>query len=299
MTQLILRYSVLFVAVLTSSSPALRARAQAPASDRHAIEDDVLAQERRVGRTLSPKEEHRYRLALKRGECATVAVEQRGIDLVVHLLGLHGEPIADFQDEIRPRGEEHVDVVADEEGAYTLAITPVAGTVSSGAYSILLTNRHSATPDDHSMQEARRLRTSALHLLELNKLEDARAMLERALAITERVKGPEDLQVAAVASQLATVYLGVPDDVKVMAFAERALRIMDRVLGADQPEPALVRARLALAYQHTGQRSRAELLVRQALGVIERTLGEQHLWAVRCLVTLGTLRSDAGDLDEA
>ena len=100
-------------------------------------------------------------------------------------------------------------------------------------------------------------------------------------------------------AQLATVYLGVPDDVKVMTFAERALRIMDRVLGADQPEPALVRARLALAYQHVGQRSRAELLVRQALAVIERTLGEQHLWTVRCLVTLGTLRTDAGDLDEA
>ena len=90
------------------------------------------------------------------------------------------------------------------------------------------------------------------------------------------MRGREDAQVAAVAAQLAALYLLVPDNTKAEEFSRRALAIMDKTVGADQPLPRLVRARLALVYQRTGQRSKAEPLLRAALSVIETALGPEH-----------------------
>ena len=52
-------------------------------------------------------------------------------------------------------------------------------------------------------------------------------------------------------------------------------------------------------YEHTGQGPKAESLLRQAMEVLEKTLGSQHTTYVGCLITLGNLRNDAGDLDES
>ena len=88
-----------------------------------------------------------------------------------------------------------------------------------------------ATDNDRSMLEARQLRTSALRLQDQGRFVDARAMLERALAITERVHGREDGQVAAVAAQLAALYLLVPDNAKAEDASRHALAIMDKTIG--------------------------------------------------------------------
>ncbi|HEX2456982.1 MAG TPA: CHAT domain-containing tetratricopeptide repeat protein [Vicinamibacterales bacterium] len=297
MKQQILQWSIFAVLLLTVFGGDLPARDQTPPL---AVLDFKVADlDYAVERKLSPREEHHYRLTLKKGECASVIVEQRGIDVVVHVRAADGQLIADFQDDVKPRGSERVNVVADADGEYTLAITPAKGVIASGPYRLELLDRRQATDDDRSMQEARHLRTSAGKLQDQSQFDAARALLERALAITEEARGPEDAQVAAVCAQLAALYLLVPDNTRAEAYSLRALAIMDKTVGSDQPAPALVRARLALAYQRMGQRSKAEPLLRQALDVIERTLGSEHPWVVRCLVTLGTLRNEADDLDEA
>ena len=299
MTQQIFRATLLCATLLTVAGRVTCAQPRSPVLGRTAPDAVVLEPEQPLERSLGPRDEHLYRITLKKGAGASAIVEQRGIDVIVRLRGSRGQSIADFQDDVRPRGIERVDIVADEDGDYTLAITPATGTIASGWYSVRLSEPRVATDNDRSMLEARQLRTSALRLQDQGRFVDARAMLERALAITERVHGREDGQVAAVAAQLAALYLLVPDNAKAEEYSRHALAIMDKTIGADQPAPALVRARLALVYQRTGQRSKAEPLLRAALTVIENTLGPEHPWVVRCLVTLGTLRDEAGDLNEA
>src|SRR5262249_18846385 len=167
MNRTIILYCIVCVLFLTVSGRALPAREQAaPGTAVVAQETAVLDVEHEIERTLAAKEEHIYRVSLKKGELARVVIEQRGIDVVVHLRAHHGEPIADFQDDVRPHGWEQVDVVADEDGDYALAITPAAGIMASGSYGIRLTERRTATDGERSMLDVRRLRTSAIQLQE-------------------------------------------------------------------------------------------------------------------------------------
>jgi CHAT domain-containing protein len=251
-----------------------------------------------VERELAPKGEHRYRLAMTAGECVSVSVEQRGVDVVVQTRDADDRVIADFQDVVRDQGTEQVDLVADAGGTYTFAITVAPGTVPSGSYVIRFITRRLATDADRTMQEARRARTAALRLQDQSRLSEARSQFERALSLTEGVRGPQDVQVADVIAQLANLYLEVPDTAKAGALFERAIAIMDATRGSEHPATAFARARLASVYELTDQRPKAEAVMRQALEVLERTVGPEHPWTVRALGTLAALRGDAGDFDQ-
>ena len=251
-----------------------------------------------VERQLTRGEEHRYRLALTTGEYAAVVVEQRGIDVIAQVRGADGSAIASFDDNPGSRGQEQVGVVADTDGTYSLAIAAAPGIVASGSYSIRVVTRRVATGADRSMQESRRLRTTAARLEAEGRFDEARLSLERALTITEAVRGPDDLQAGAVAAELAGVYRRLADGGSSESLYQRAIAIMDRTLGAEDPTTARTRSQLAALYQREGKRREAEPLLRQALDVIEKTLGTEHPWFVSCLATQGNLLDGAGDLDE-
>jgi CHAT domain-containing protein/Tfp pilus assembly protein PilF len=257
----------------------------------------ALDDDRMLVRRLGRADEHRYTLALTAGEHAGLLVDQRGIDVIVQTLG-PDDAIAEFEDEIRTEGQEHVDVVADTDGIYTITIRPAPGTTTSGSYAIAIATRDRASASDRAVQEARRLRTTAARLDTQGRFDDARLALERALKIVETSAERDDAQIAAVVAQLAGVYQRLPDRVKSEALYERAIGIMDRTLGADHPTTALTRAQLAELYEHGGERRKAETLLRQALDVVERTVGVENPWYVSCLATLGNMRDSAGDLAE-
>ncbi|MEP7306513.1 MAG: CHAT domain-containing tetratricopeptide repeat protein [Acidobacteriota bacterium] len=256
----------------------------------------VLDVDQTLARRLARAEEHRYDVALTAGERIHVVVEQRGIDLVVQTIGVDGVAIAEFQDEIRSRGQEHVDVVADKDGVFTIAVRAAAGTTAPGSYVIRIAERRAATDSDRARQESRRLRTTAARFETKGRFDEARLALEQALTTTESLPEQDDTQVAAVVFQLAGVYRRLPDRVKAASLYERAIAIMDRTLSAEHPTTALARSQLAELYGHEGERRKAEVLLRQALDVVERTLGAENPWYVSCLVRLGDLRESAGDL---
>ncbi len=270
----------------------------ASSSSAAAVDETRLDDGRTIERPLARGDTHLYRIALKRGEYLRVTVAQRGIDLVVRTRDANGRTIAEFEDEIRKEGDELVDLVAEARGAYTIAIEAATGTVAPGSYAIRIATRRAATEADRSMQDARRLRTSAAQLEMEGRFGDARVSLERALAITERVRGPDDVQVGEVAAQLAGVYRWLSAGPKSKADYDRAIAIFERTLGAGHPVTAVARSQLALLYQRQGERRLAETLLRDALETIERTLGPNHPAFVSCLATLGDIRESAADYDE-
>jgi CHAT domain-containing protein/Tfp pilus assembly protein PilF len=252
-----------------------------------------------IQRRLSQHEEHRYRLPLIAGECVRVIVEQKGIDVVVQVQDADDNAIDEFQEEIRRHGEEAVDVVAGEAGMYTLTIRPADGGAGPGVYTIRLDSRRAATTGDRAMQESRSLRAAAVRREHAGGFDVARSLFERALSLSEAVRGPDDAFVAIVTFDLAGNALEMHDDARARSLYESAITTFDRLWGADHPYPAMARSRLALLQQRAGQGRQAEQLLRQALATIERSLGPEHPWFVRCLVTLANFRDDAGDTQEA
>jgi CHAT domain-containing protein len=239
-------------------------------------------------------EEHLYRLTLAAAECATVVVAQRGIDVVVRARRVGGTDVVEFQEEIRRNGEERVDIVADEAGTYTLAIASSRG-VYSGTYTIRVAARRPATDSDRSLYEARRLRTAAQHLTRAARHEEARHLLERALAISESGGGPNDALVGIVLYDLAGSAIAARDDASAEPLCRRALAIFEQSWGAGHPYSAMAQSRLAQLLQHAGRGPQAEALLRPAIQLIEETLGPEHSWLASCLATQAALRYDAGD----
>ena len=264
----------------------------------HGQELTTLAADHVVDRRLKRGEDHRYTLGLSAGDYASAIVES-DIDVTVQVFGMDGTTLGAFQDDLGTRRRVEAGIVADRDGAYTIAVKPSPGSVAAGSYAIRVTDRREAADGDRSMQEVHGARASALRLQAESRLGDARTLLERALTIAERVRGPDDLQVAAVAAQLAEVCLLLPDRAASERLFRRALSIREKALGPDHAATAYVRARLAIAYSQAGQVAKAQELLSAALAVIERDLGPMHPWVVRCLVTLGTLRVTLGDLDQA
>jgi CHAT domain-containing protein/Tfp pilus assembly protein PilF len=284
-------------ATLATAGPAVGIRFTPPLAA-HRQEVTVLEAKAVVERRLGRGEEHRYELPLKAGECATVIVEQRGVDVVVHTRDADARVIADFQDEIGGGGRQEVGLVADSDGTYGVVLDAARGTVAPGHYAIRIESRRAATDADRAVQEARRLRTAAAQLNANGRFDDARRLLARALTVTETVRGPDDPRAAIVAAELAGVYRSLADSARSESLYRRALAIMDQTPGAWHPRTALTRCQLASLYQHAGDSPRAEPLLKQGLNAIEKTLSQDHPWFVSCLTTLGNVRDDAGDIEE-
>src|SRR5215510_4613465 len=211
-----------------------------------------------IERHLARGDDHRYFVAAAAGDCIHLIVEQHGVDVIVQTRDRAGNPIADFNDEVRQDGEEHVELVADASGIYSVTIRASSVAIASGRYAIRITGRHPATDADRSMQQSRRLRTAAARLDDQGRFAEGRALLERALRLSEAHRGPEDADVALLLYQLAGNALEQRDDVRSQQLDERAIAIFDKVKGAGHPLSAMARVRLAVLYERAGQEPAAE-----------------------------------------
>src|SRR5215813_7211694 len=156
-------------------------------------ENDVRALEpgKLHRRELAGGQRHTYRIRLGADQFLKVIIEQEGIDVVAHLSGPDGKPIMEFDSESRSHGRELVAHVADAEGDYQLVVQPKQKGAVAGAYEIRIDELRVATENDRTLQEARKLYDDNLKLQGKGKYEEARPLIERALAIREKALGPE------------------------------------------------------------------------------------------------------------
>ncbi|MBC7929459.1 MAG: CHAT domain-containing protein, partial [Rubrivivax sp.] len=116
--------------------------------------------------------------------------------------------------------------------------------------------------------------------------ERALPLFRRALAIREKVLGPNNSSVAATLVSIAAVHNDRKEYVEAVALYERALKIVEQSVGTDTPLYANVLSNLAITYAEQGDTARAEPLVRKALEIRERVLGPDH---ADVAITLNTL----------
>lgn len=102
-----------------------------------------------VERKLGPREAHAYSITLEANTYIQIAVEQRGIDLVVQVASADGKSLGDFDSPNGTDGPENVSFVAVTAGAYRVVVAPLNDQdKSSGMYEIKVVELRQATEQE-------------------------------------------------------------------------------------------------------------------------------------------------------
>ena len=259
----------------------------------------LLEPGRPVERELAGGQSHSYQLTLAADQYLLVVVEQRGIDVVVQLLGPDDKQIMEFDSEIRDYGQEPVPQVAEVSGSYRLNLRAKLEMAQAGRYEIRLVELRSATGRDRALQEGRQLLAEGVRLNRAAKYAEALPLMERVLEIREKTLAPEDPLVAEALQDLATIYRNKEDYARAEPLFRRALAIREKVLGEEHPDAAASLNSLAGLYRERGDYDKAEPLFRRALAAREKVLGAGHPDVAASLDGLARLYRQKGDYGNA
>ncbi len=151
---------------------------------------------------------------------------------------------------------------------------------------------------ENSDPVANYLSNRAVLLLEADRVDDAKADLDRALSI-RTVLGDDDAR-ASVLAQLANVAMKREDPQTAERLTREALQLHEAALGKDHPmlSPSLVVLGNALS-QQPGHEREARATFERALAIVNATQGAEHSNAAFPLVGLGQLDARAGLDDSA
>jgi erythromycin esterase len=125
--------TTVFVAVMLSFAPLIRG-GQEPSEPGKTV--SILEPGKAIERAMAGGDVHDYKVLLKAGQFLHLVVDQRGIDVVVSLLGPDGKRIAEVDTPNGDNGPEIVRVVAAATGDYRLEIRPLEKTAKGGRYQV-------------------------------------------------------------------------------------------------------------------------------------------------------------------
>jgi tetratricopeptide (TPR) repeat protein len=163
----------------------------------------------------------------------------------------------------------------------------------------LLAARQAAEPDETLAVVADLLGRLASYFDGRAAYSQAASLLREALAIREKVLGPEHPNTATSLNQLAMLLQSQGELSTAGPLFERALAIREKVLGPEHPATADSFNDLAALLWYKGDLARARTLYEGALKVYEKALGPEHPRTANCLNNLANLLRDQGDLNGA
>ena len=124
----------------------------------------------------------------------------------------------------------------------------------------------------------------------------ARPLYERALAIREKLLGPDHPQTAETLNNLALLLRDEGDHAAARPLLERALAINESTFGPEHGATATSLNNLALLLRDEGDLAAARPLFERALAAAEKTLGAEHPATAASLNNLGLVLKGEGEL---
>jgi CHAT domain-containing protein/Tfp pilus assembly protein PilF len=229
-----------------------------------------------IERELMAGQSHSYQMTHATGKYVKLAVDQRGIDVLVKLSGPDGKPITEFNSEKGTQREETVEWVAEETGSYRLDVVAKHNDAAAGRYEIQVVEIRAATESDHALHEARKLNTESYRLRQAGKYDEARSLVERILEIHKQVLGSNHPGVATDLNNLATLYSIKGEYVKAELLAQRTLAIRKIALRPEHPDVATTHNLLAIIYKQRGEYAKAEPYYLSTLTIAEKAFGPER-----------------------
>ncbi len=276
-----------------------------PGSDKSAKsvqEEDaprVLELGKPIERELAGGQSHSYQIVLTADQYLQVEVAQHGVNVLLEMFDPAGRELSEVDSARGKQGSELLTFIAEVSGSYRIQISGAEKNAPSGRYEVKVIALDHPTADDRSLEEARRLSEDSRKLRKAGKYDEAVTLTERALAIREKVLGPDHLAVADSLHALASLYDDKSDYVKAEPLNLRALAIRERALGQDHPDVAKSLYNLAWIYSTRQDYTKAELFYRRALAIQENALGSTHPETGTTLNDLALLYLDKGDYDQS
>ncbi len=168
-----------------------------------------------------------------------------------------------------------------------------------GLFLVLLCLSPALAWEEQEAQEAVRSFRLGQELLNQGDLDAALAAARRALAIQQRIYGPENLETAQGHALVGQVLYARDDLEGAFEAMRRALDISDRTLGSGHPDSATFLAFLAIILNKRGDLDGALHYQRSALRILEANPGSDYDNAIQALANLGTTLYQRGELEEA
>jgi tetratricopeptide (TPR) repeat protein len=137
------------------------------------------------------------------------------------------------------------------------------------------------------------------HLEKVAEFVEARAALERALAIDEKVYGPEHPQVAASVNNLGMVLKELGELAEARKAFERALAIDEKAYPPEHPQVATFMNNLGLVLKELGELAEARKVLERALAIDEKAYPPEHPQVATFMNNLGLVLKELGELAEA
>jgi CHAT domain-containing protein/lipopolysaccharide biosynthesis regulator YciM len=131
------------------------------------------------------------------------------------------------------------------------------------------------------------------------ELDRAESLCQQALAMSEKVSGPDSLQVASALNTLANVYLNAKTFSKAEPLYLRVLAIREKTLGAEHLETLNIVNNIGIFYEQTGELGKAESFLQRALAVREQVLGPMHPSIAESLLSLSHVYYGTSDYHRA
>ena len=132
-----------------------------------------------------------------------------------------------------------------------------------------------------------------------HQYEQAKPLLERALAIREHVQEPNLLDIAQSLNSLAVLYNNQGNYEQAKPLYKRALTLTEQALSPHHPETARSLIGLATLYKSEGNYEQAKPLLERALAIQEQMLGSNHLDTAQSLNNLAVLYSIRHNYEQA
>jgi CHAT domain-containing protein len=178
-------------------------------------------------REMRGAEEHKYQLTLSAGQYARVVVDQKGIDVVLALLGVDGKPLLEVDNNLSgTRGMEVVSLVAEVNGAYVFNVRSLQKGASAGRYEVRIEDLKTASDADRTRVAAERSYFAGAQLESEKTAESRRKAIERyGEALRLMREAGERRGEAMTLTSIGTVYNNLAEQQKALGYLEQALTV--------------------------------------------------------------------------
>lgn len=244
---------------------------------------------------INAGEAHLFPITLAGGQVLSLSVEQRGVDLIVTLVGADDAPLFQVDSTSASRGEEVLFFTAENAGIYKVKVQP-AQAGSGGDYTLLVRPIREALPRDKLLSAATRAMAAGDHLRKLRNgeaLREAIGNYSQALALWQQDGNEKEATKALY--NLGWSYAFLDDCAKSLEFYLPLLPLV-RTHGT-QEEQAAALLNTAICTLNVGETSEALSYFEQARQLFESLNVPRGLAST--LVEIGRSHYLLGDNQEA
>jgi len=257
---------------------------------------DGLEPQNRIERTIASGETHVFTIQLLPDWYTQIVVEQQGVDVVVTVYDPAGQCVTQMDRPNGAFGPEAVSIVAETAGRYLIKISALQKFAARAPYTITLTDRRLALPNDlirvkaeRLISEGERLRVSEI----TNSLTQAVERFSQAVTIWRTLGEPYEEAVAIYGRGWS--YQAMGDYQEAIYDFRAATQQMGQL--RNQHGGAITQSALAWAYLYAGEYEQARQSLQSALDLF-KTLQNPRAEAVT-LSGLGWLCALTGEPTQA